>query len=79
MKKLINIFFRVIQLLYQVQDHRHVESCDLHNLQGLYRYNQRTNHKKKKKLKKRGPDIDPCGTPDSTLLYSLNEELMLTL
>ena len=35
--------------------------------------------KKKKKLKKRGPDIDPCGTPDSTLLYSLNEELILTL
>ena len=29
-------------------------------------------------LKKRGPDIDPCGTPDSTLLYSLNEELTLT-
>ena len=25
-------------------------------------------------LEKRGPDIDPCGTPDSTLLYSLNEE-----
>ena len=30
-------------------------------------------------LKKRGPDIDPCGTPDSTLLYLLNEELILTL
>ena len=29
-------------------------------------------------LKKRGPDIDPCGTPDSTLLHSLNEELTLT-
>ena len=32
-----------------------------------------------KNIKKRGPDIDPCGTPDSTLLYSLNEELILTL
>ena len=27
-------------------------------------------------LKKKCPDIDPCGTPDSTLLYSLNEELV---
>ena len=27
----------------------------------------------------RGSDIEPCGTPDSTLLYSLNEELILTL
>ena len=30
-------------------------------------------------FKKRAPDIDPCGTPDSTLLYSLNEELILTI
>ena len=30
-------------------------------------------------LKTRSPDIDPCGTPDSTLLYSLNEELILIL
>ena len=30
-------------------------------------------------LEKRGPDIDPCGTPDSTLLYSLNEESILSL
>ena len=30
-------------------------------------------------LKKRGPGIDPYGTPDSTLLYSLNKELILIL
>ena len=30
-------------------------------------------------LRKRGPDTDPCGTPDSTLLQSLKEELVLNL
>ena len=30
-------------------------------------------------LRKRCSDITPCGTPDSTLLYSLNKELILTL
>ena len=30
-------------------------------------------------LKKRGPFIDPCGTPGSTSLYSLNEELIFTV
>ena len=29
-------------------------------------------------LKRRGPLIDPCGIPDSTLLQWLNEELILT-
>ena len=32
------------------------------------------NKSQTKILKKRGPDIDPCVTPDSTLLYSLNTE-----
>ena len=29
--------------------------------------------------KKRGPDIDPCGTPDSTLLWSMKKDFILTL
>ena len=43
--KSLSIFFQVIQLLYQVQDHRRMESCHLHNLQDLYRYHHRANHK----------------------------------
>ena len=30
-------------------------------------------------LNKRGPGVDPCGTHDSPLLYSLIEGLILTL
>ena len=31
------------------------------------------NKSQMKILKKRGSDFDPCGTPDSTVLYSMNE------
>ena len=34
---------------------------------------------KNENIKKRDPDIDPCGTLDSKLRYSLSEELILTL
>ena len=34
---------------------------------------------KNENIKKTGSDVDPCSTPDSTLLYLLNKELILTL
>ena len=54
-----------------------MEFCQLHNLQGLHRYFQRTNHKKN--IKKKGPDINLCCMLDSTVLYSPEEELILNV